>query len=310
MPDAMGMVTKQETFDAILRVGISEKAALQTTDVNFGPDPSRSLNVFLMNTIKEPPMVPDPAGPIEHFRSTGIRDAEKPNNFKYKQFERCAEFDGELGWFSLIDIRDCATLVWDHENATLDADSLPAVIPSNDVNEARRPPNCTVNDSGPELCNSQLHGAILFLFQELGTPTGENARLSKEDMRKIYMEATYPPDFMARSPRDCVDADDPSAAGCQQCLSEVGDAIAGSALAQRYCRCLNSKLLSQEELDAIPEHGELGCPDATVSMASGTGNATTRSANDGDACEPFCSAAGSFMSGMAGLDSDRHRRRS
>ena len=74
VPDVNGMITKQQTFNAMLNVGISEKAAKETTNGNFdhltGP---KLINVYRMNTIKAVGR-PDLPGALEHFRSTGIRD--------------------------------------------------------------------------------------------------------------------------------------------------------------------------------------------------------------------------------------------
>ena len=35
VPNAAGMITKQQTFDALMHVGISKKVATETTDANF-----------------------------------------------------------------------------------------------------------------------------------------------------------------------------------------------------------------------------------------------------------------------------------
>jgi len=279
VPSPAGLITKQQTFDALLRVGISEKVATETTDANFDHIDSLDLNVFRMNTVKRNG-TPDPPGPSEHFRSTGIRDGRRPSSGRYNfGFEECADFDGIAGEFSSDDILNCATLVWDHES-TFDSNSFPKKLPTNDVLESKRPPTCGATDSGlsgchpddPSLdqtpcCDSQLHGAINFMFQEFGTPTGEDAHMSTTDMKKLWLEAEYPPDFIARSPRGCVDTADPSAAGCQLCLDEVPTTGPGglpvtattSTEAQRYCRCLASKQLSAHELDSIPEHTSLEC---------------------------------------------------
>ena len=97
VPNAAGMITKQQTFDALMHVGISKKVATETTDVNFDhlEDP-KQLNVFRMNTVNTEGM-PDPPGPLEHFRSTGIRDGgnhPQPDPARYAFFHNCAQFDG------------------------------------------------------------------------------------------------------------------------------------------------------------------------------------------------------------------------
>ena len=45
VPSPAGLITKQQTFDALLRVGISEKVAMETTDTNFDHIDSLDLNV-------------------------------------------------------------------------------------------------------------------------------------------------------------------------------------------------------------------------------------------------------------------------
>ena len=274
----------------MLRVGISKKVAEETTRDNFdhigGADPE--LNVFQMNTVGGG----DPPGPREHFRSTGIRDGPNPNNGVYAFFDACADFDEQSG-FSTTDITECATLVWDHDSFRTSS-GLPAQLPSNDLCDenspvatgcpgivpSKRPPKCPRGASGltgcdsedatkdvEPCCLSQLHGAITFMFQEFGTPTGEGAFMSRSDMRALWIDSIYPPDFAARSPRNCSDPNDPTAAGCQGCLDLVPSFLPGgltvsadsSTEAQRYCRCLASKDLGTHALDEIVEHGRLGC---------------------------------------------------
>ena len=103
VPDAAGMITKQQTFDALMHVGISKKVATETTDANFDHlDDPKQLNVFRMNTINADG-TPDPPGPLEHFRSTGIRDGgnqPQPDAGRYAFFDDCAKFDGRGGEFS------------------------------------------------------------------------------------------------------------------------------------------------------------------------------------------------------------------
>ena len=181
-PDPAGMITKQQTFDALLHVGISRKVATETTDANFDHllDDPKSMNVFRMNTVNTGSDGPDPPGPLEHFRSTGIRDGgndPKPNENRYGHFGACAAFDNMSDTFSRVDIRDCATLVWDHERFGGFPQFPPAILPSNDINKHKRPTTCGELDSGFELCPSQLHGSIIFLHEEFGTPTGENAKM-------------------------------------------------------------------------------------------------------------------------------------
>ena len=140
--------------------------------------------------------------------------------------------------------------------------------------EDKRPSTCEPRDSGQERCESQLHGAIIFMHQEFGTPSGEFAEMTVDDARNLWLEAKYPLGFLARSPRSCADASDPTASGCQQCLNEVPSMIDPTSVeAQRFCRCLASKQLTTHQLDAIQAHRDLQCPrgpvvDSIVTVAS------------------------------------------
>ena len=309
IPDEWGFVTKEQTIEAMLSVGISEKAAVETADDNFDhlPDPKR-LNLFLMNTIITQEdmegMIPDPPGPLEHFRSTGIRDRRSPSAFLYQKLDDCQHFDEIPGEFSVLDVQECVILVWDHENKTEVFDSRPAVLNSNDVNEDKRPDTCLVTDSGRVSCPSQLHGSINFFMHEFGTPTGMKAVMTADEMRNLWLLSEFPAAFEARSPRHCIDKEDPTAEGCSACLDLVGDAVAGSVEAQRYCRCLLAKRLSQTEVDLIPDYTRLGCPTccfATKEDSDGR-NATEALARgmlrEIDGCEPYCVATGSFSNGI------------
>ena len=276
VPDAAGMITKQQTFDALVNTGIARKVAKETTDANFDHLDDKQLNVFRMNTVKPSGRGPaDPPGPVEHFRSTGIRDELRPNAGRYNHFHSCARFDGNADTFSSRDIQECASMVWDRETCC-EFSSLPAKLPTNDVLESKRPSTCGPTDSGPELCPSQLHGAINFLHEEFGTPTGESSHMPVADMRRLWLEAEYPAGFLARSPRSCLNATDSTAAGCQRCLDEVPSTGPGgfpvtaatSTEAQRYCRCLASRNLTTHQLNAIPAHGSLQCPHDPVVEAN------------------------------------------
>lgn len=301
IPDEWGFVTKEETLRAMLNAGISEKAAVETANDNFDhlPPPKR-LNLFRMNTIiseneLDEGVVPDPPGPLEHFRSTGIRDRRRPSAFKYQKLDDCALHDGIDDEFSVQDVQECVILVWDHENKTEVFDTRPAVLNTNDVNEEKRPATCGVMDSGRG-CPSQLHGSINFLMQEAGTPTGMQAVMTREEMRGLWLDSDWPPAFEARSPRHCLTAE-----GCSACLDLVGDAVAGSVEAQRYCRCVLAKRLSREEIAAIPDYARLGCPKCCLATAEGVGgvlNATNhlraQTRREMDGCEPYCVTTGSF----------------
>ena len=125
VPDSAGMISKQDTFEAIVRTGVSVRVARITTNANFDhlPEP-KIMNVFEMNTIRDPDGRNDPDGgagnyghgPLEHFRSTGIKDdgraAGHPDGamaaFKYEDFHKCKDFDHNGTSFSRRDIEECA----------------------------------------------------------------------------------------------------------------------------------------------------------------------------------------------------------
>ena len=67
VPDAAdGMINKEMTRQALMRVGISKKAAIQTTRFNFEsskcPQCPKRINPFIMNTIPSGQTMPSPEG--------------------------------------------------------------------------------------------------------------------------------------------------------------------------------------------------------------------------------------------------------
>uniref|UniRef100_A0A7S4AXN5 Uncharacterized protein n=1 Tax=Chrysotila carterae TaxID=13221 RepID=A0A7S4AXN5_CHRCT len=170
----------------------------------------------------------------EHFRSTGIRDADEPQEDLFSIFASKADTFDRWTSTELIE----AIGQFDHEQ---NSDVL-----SNDVFEPARPMDCAPGDSGLPQCDSALYGSITNLLKEFGTPTGDAAQMVKTDMRRLWMAAQYPPDFAARSPRRCYDATAAAEhGGCGVCFDEAlsaGDfnpGIVGVPFeVQRYCRCL------------------------------------------------------------------------
>ena len=91
-------------------------------------------------------------------------------------------------------------------------------------------------------------------------------------MRRLWLEGEYPSGFLARSPRSCSSAWNPTASGCNQCFYEVplrrvwngrwyvSERDHTSIQAQRYCRCMLSKPLNRFHREAIWEYRELRCP--------------------------------------------------
>jgi len=217
-PDAEGFVTKEQVATAMRKIGISEGAIKGTTNANFDhlPEPKR-INLFEMNTIrqkygkKERNVKWDgekiPTGAIEHFRSTGIRDKNIANN--RVDHAKLNQFLGGRQKFTLLDTLEATN--------GFDVDSS-----SNDVNEeARRDfgsknADCGRWDSlnlGPYIgqgnkpnmanmrknkCFSNLYDSITTMHMEFGTPFGEDAILSRQEMSDLWLEGKYPAGFEAR----------------------------------------------------------------------------------------------------------------
>jgi len=153
-------VSKQQTFDAMLRVGISEKVAKQTTDANFQTPASKEtagcmkcperINLFAMATIpadcKNHDETAFPKGcrnpdakikctgctspdgqPQQHFRSTGICDRGCANGAGLFRFaKKTCLGDKDVG----IVENKCVAALWDREIG---------FPPSSNVDEAKRP---------------------------------------------------------------------------------------------------------------------------------------------------------------------------
>merc|ERR1712151_1280878 len=141
--------------------------------------------------------------------------------------------------------------------------------------------SCKKWQSGPHNCPSQLHGALHFMHQEFGSPTGVSASVSKKDFRGMWLDATYPPNFIARSPRSCA-SDRPEHHGCQQCLDDVGSHASGSVEAQRYCRCMLATNLTHQQLLQVDAYIANGCP-------SGSRAESVRCHRHGSSCEGMTS---------------------
>lgn len=340
-PDARSEVSKRDTFEAILRVGISAKVATATTDANFRSASCEScpthINLFQMNTITRSFGQSSPHNaPHEHFRSTGIRDRNQPFAGAFGFAENTC-LNGASSWtiaenICLANLWDCGGFGTCSPRLGEPGGVLPSNVRSNDLDEAKRPragtvildedgtsrvlaADCKNTDTGELKCPSQLHGAIGFIFQEFGTPTGELAVLSRDEYRRLWIEAEYPEAFAARSPRTCMssNASDPQL-GCGRCLNEINQDPNVPASAERYCRCIRSKLFNTAlgiSVDALPtEYLDL-CTvghhvrrrQLTSLIINGT-NVTeliiewTRQRIAGGECAPFCAATGSFTRGV------------
>eukprot|EP00965_Chrysotila_dentata_P014472 479688-Pleurochrysis_carterae.AAC.1 len=250
IPDEDGFVTKQENFDAFLRVGISRKVAKETTDGNYDHltlDPPR-INIFEMDVVDAHKSTPD--GDLtkvakEHFRSTGVRDP-LPDADLYDVLDAKA---GECGRWTIPELI-AAVSQFDYEQNN---DHL-----SNDIYEPERPTGCTPADSGLPHCKSALHVSFNNTIKEFGTQTGTETQISTLDLKELVLESKYPPDFAARSPRTCYNATaGAEMGGCAACHANAIEAAVNGFNPgrvgipfpiQRYCRCLN---INKEPTDPV-----------------------------------------------------------
>jgi len=336
LPDAMGTVSMQQTYEAMLRVGIAERVAHETSIHNFMSAacptcPSR-VNLFEMNTITTRRGTSSPPGlPHEHFRSTGIRDGMRPQGGAFGFGETQCHLSPTVTLAKNL----CFAALWDCEGSCSASQELTSVgksshVPSNDVDVSKRPRQgtsvpdgqttrtltavCAPNDSGETKCPSQLHGAIGFMFQEFGTPTGTNAEMPSHEYANLWLQAEYPAAFAARSPRSCVrEGVSTRHLGCDNCFTQINAGV--STTAERYVRCVRSKLdnpvLGLSVNDAPAEFREMvGArasrrrqlnQDVIVNGVNLTATITdwaeqAIAAHNG--CEPFCAATGTFMGGL------------
>lgn len=272
IPDKNGVITKEQTLAAFMRVGISKKTAVESTDANFQssicPNCPTSIDPFNMNTIKNGQNLPSPIGGAkEHFRSTGIRDGSSPNVGAWNFAEsRCVGSDRvwKLGE------NKCISSTWDIDI------SMNGQIASNDIDAAKRPPTCTdPDDTGEEDCPSQLYGSINALFQEFANPTGPGGRLSTAEYTALWIEGEYPTGFAARSPRTCVEDISEPHFGCQRCLGLINEAqnFDSSQIAvERYCRCILSKDLQSRGVLAPESFSTLCAVAESMSASAGAGD--------------------------------------
>merc|ERR550514_1214874 len=108
---------------------------------------------------------------------------------------------------------ECASTLFDR-------DVSPDQPISNDGLEAKRVAGCSATSSGRLTCPSDLHGSLTFMFMEFATPTGIRAFASKDEYRGMWLESDYPPGFVARSPRSCINQSTDHN-GCQACLDQA-----------------------------------------------------------------------------------------
>lgn len=201
--------------------------------------------------------------PHEHFRSSGLRDADEPNRELWETVEQNCLGNGTTWLYSnavcIGEMFDC-----EKEPCGRGNHDLFMRLAANDVDENKRPHGgmdpkrsnadlsivCTENDVGRPICDSQMHGAVESLFYEFGTPSGGRSSISREEYKALWMDGDYPELFLKRSPRSCMSFTG-TTAGCDRCWSEINASSPEAFLqAERYCRCMNAqKFDSYDDLD-------------------------------------------------------------
>jgi hypothetical protein len=125
---------------------------------------------------------------------------------------------------------------------------------SNDQLEAKRPSGCQDDQSAHgnfgtrrnPACESELHASVEFMLQEMGSPAGMDATMSKIEMRHLWLDGVLPVAFAARAPADCIDVK-AGHLGCQACLDAIDASPSGEA---KYCRCVAAKLAANDQAPA------------------------------------------------------------
>ena len=116
VPGSDGLVGKRQTYEAMLRVGIAEKVARETTDANFQslecPTCPDRIDLLNMNTIRGRSGRSPEGQPHEHFRSTGIRDHGEPIAFIFDMaVTTCVRLFGAMKWTLKENL--CMANLWD-----------------------------------------------------------------------------------------------------------------------------------------------------------------------------------------------------
>ena len=314
LPDCEGHVTKEQVFEAMLRIGISAKVAHATSNANFDHLAEKSLFLWGMNTITTGEGGSTARGNApEHFRSTGIRDAAdgRPDKRRYAiwhGFRRIADSVTGFGFLTQAEVtRAIAAFDVDPGEVNIYGERG---VHSNDVNleHPARAAGCGPSDSVATMqltddqpdetspCFSNLHGSITFMFQEMGTPTGPKAILSDVEMRALWLNGEYPHGFKQRSPSRCVGGE----YGCESCWHDYTESAGQPRDAQkaRYCRCMRARdYVLSGGLNSTAE--EIVLPGVMSQLSPEYVATCTRDEDDdaGRSCSPFCFAGGGEAKG-------------
>lgn len=215
------------------------------------------LNLYEMSTITEGQVgggnEAEERNAVEHFRSTGFRDrgdgpgalalASKEIIPMSKGYETRFETSTSATEWTLQSVLD-ATALYDTDTPMSEValSNEQSFIEneggrkSSDTNGWFRPYNCGPDDSmtsttivqdgvarpnTADKCFSNFFGSIAFMFQEFGTPTGLQAKMSKPELKALFMESNYPTGFTERMPRHCGGTWPTAEFGCQTCYDDM-----------------------------------------------------------------------------------------
>jgi len=162
-PDENGIINKIQTRDAMLRAGISQAKTTDTTNGNFDhlPEP-KEINLFNMD-LQMASKNPKELRNKEHDFSTGVRDGHRPNATAYEVFEQFIGTDGDSQTWSQIDVAEAIKYYKEH-----------------------------TNDQGVGI------GGITSLSVMLAEFANSDGKLSKDEMKNLFLRSGYPAEFAER----------------------------------------------------------------------------------------------------------------
>jgi len=188
VPDADGLITREQTLAAFLAQGVPEDIAVATTNGNFFSAACEvcppTIDPFEMNVMGQGDVSSPPQGPQEHFRSTGIREGPHggPEEGVFL-FGEAVCLGGKAAWTR--DDVECFTDLWDREQG------CSGIAFSNDVDELKRPEGCMMCESRKRnpACQSALFDTIMFMFESFKTDADS---FEKEAFRAMWIDLEFP----------------------------------------------------------------------------------------------------------------------